>query len=210
MCMEQLEKVKSGSSVDSLIYSTEILFLTVTFVCAQINFRCKPSFREPGSRAVREVSVSCRYCRHHCCVDVLSDCSCVWLCCVSVQCCATSLGPQETSDREVSTVWEGEPPHQMFTQRIQSWTLTESRFLSNRDFNRSFLFTAKRLLPSAARGANRRWVSQCDVRIRFPTWSFSSEEKQKNKQLQMLSGQWLPVCLCFSITTRWRASCCSR
>lgn len=33
--------------------------LTVSRFCIQINFRCKPSFREPGCRAVREVSPIC-------------------------------------------------------------------------------------------------------------------------------------------------------
>lgn len=57
MCMEQLEKVNelqvSTSSQTSLLPSSRFLS------SAQINFRCKPSFREPASRAVREVSGAC-------------------------------------------------------------------------------------------------------------------------------------------------------
>ncbi|XP_044048151.1 diacylglycerol kinase zeta isoform X2 [Siniperca chuatsi] len=62
MCMEQLEKVNPGSSLDQ-IHSEAFLLavLTVSRLCVQINFRCKPSFREPGSRAVRESNVV----RHH-------------------------------------------------------------------------------------------------------------------------------------------------
>uniref|UniRef100_A0A8C9ZL06 Diacylglycerol kinase n=1 Tax=Sander lucioperca TaxID=283035 RepID=A0A8C9ZL06_SANLU len=48
MCMEQLEKVSRLSSLTFPLRSG-------------INFRCKPSFREPGSRAVRESNVV----RHH-------------------------------------------------------------------------------------------------------------------------------------------------
>lgn len=72
----------------------------------------------------------------------------------SVQPGATPLGPQEAPDGEVSTVWEGERPPigavsvEQPTYRVSS--------LANRGFNRSFHFTAKRLLPSAARGANRQ------------------------------------------------------
>ncbi|KAM4734296.1 diacylglycerol kinase zeta isoform 2-T2 [Anableps anableps] len=59
MCMEQLEKVNelqiSASSQTSLLPSSRFLS------SAQINFRCKPSFREPASRAVREANVV----RHH-------------------------------------------------------------------------------------------------------------------------------------------------
>ncbi|XP_041851973.1 diacylglycerol kinase zeta-like isoform X1 [Melanotaenia boesemani] len=58
MCMEQLEKVnkpfllRSSSSSSSPPHTLSL---------HQINFRCKPSFREPASRAVRESNIV----RHH-------------------------------------------------------------------------------------------------------------------------------------------------
>uniref|UniRef100_A0A6Q2WPX5 Diacylglycerol kinase n=1 Tax=Esox lucius TaxID=8010 RepID=A0A6Q2WPX5_ESOLU len=50
MCIEQLEKV-----------SVNIFFDQCWIFSPQINFKCKPSFREPGSRSIREPSVV----RHH-------------------------------------------------------------------------------------------------------------------------------------------------
>lgn len=87
MCMEQLEKVTCSSSLCPLIYATETVFLTASSVCAQINFRCKPSFREPGSRAVREVSVSRRERRLHCCVDPVRLFMCALVLCFSPMWC---------------------------------------------------------------------------------------------------------------------------
>lgn len=59
MCMEQLEKVNSASFISGLTDSFLVPVLTVSSSpSVQINFRCKPSFREPGCRAVREVGVS--------------------------------------------------------------------------------------------------------------------------------------------------------
>ncbi|XP_051808140.1 diacylglycerol kinase zeta isoform X3 [Acanthochromis polyacanthus] len=60
MCMEQLEKVNCASAALFSGFSL-LFFLTASLLCVQINFRCKPSFREPGSRAIREPNVV----RHH-------------------------------------------------------------------------------------------------------------------------------------------------
>lgn len=59
MCMEQLEKVPgliSGFIWFHLVSSLLAVLTLRLCLSLQINFRCKPSFREPGSRAVREVS----------------------------------------------------------------------------------------------------------------------------------------------------------
>ncbi|XP_078023787.1 diacylglycerol kinase zeta isoform X2 [Epinephelus lanceolatus] len=61
MCMEQLEKVNHLWIIDSFTLTLFFCLSSQLLVSVQINFRCKPSFREPGSRAVRESNVV----RHH-------------------------------------------------------------------------------------------------------------------------------------------------
>lgn len=56
MCMEQLEKVWDVRRIKKVsTLADDLKVLTLSCLSVQINFRCKPSFREPGSRAIREV-----------------------------------------------------------------------------------------------------------------------------------------------------------
>lgn len=139
-----------------------ILFplLTVSRFCVQINFRCKPSFREPGCRAVREVSPICPKPFHlsrDLCYKIgkvigsrsishqsLSDLVTLVL---SVQRRATPLGPQEAPDGEVSTVRQGEcAPNPSEPRSAQTSPRANRVSCRQQGFQQKFSFHSKEIV----------------------------------------------------------------
>lgn len=160
--MEQLEKVKLLDDLSDHSGCFAVSSQSRVSLLRSTSGASRPS----GNRVLEPFERSASLCSEH--FDrsgqkwfhqnLVGDSSC--LASFSVQRRATPLGPPEASDGEVSTVWEGERPSVTrnlcpLKCRRRDSKLTEP-LATNRDFSRSSRSTAKRLSPSAARGANRR------------------------------------------------------